>query len=188
MAGSASRGAGAAQRASIPSTARRDLRCQSFCRGLASHSRPEVLSCGVSVLPAVRRGPAPALAPAWTANHRSQRRPWPQYWRWPVTFALLHGARWGAGDGCVEGSLGRPFRSSDPVALKASSRHSATRETKMRDLACKSSQRLLQRRYSGGSAQSFDRSPGGVSASIFYCHQGPALPGVDDPSSTKRMP
>ena len=169
MAGSASRAAGAAQRASARSVIRPDQHFRSSCLGLASRSRREGLSCGALVLLPVDRGSAPTSAPAWTANHRLRWSPWPQFWRWPVTFSLPHGARLGAGGGCVEGSLGRPFRSSDPVALKAASTHSATPETKMRDLACKSSPRLLQRRYSGGSAQSFDRSPGGVSALIFYC-------------------
>jgi hypothetical protein len=77
----------------------------------------------------------------------------------------------------VEGSSVRPFHLSDPAALKATSLHSATPETKMRDLACKSSPRLLRRRYSGGSEQSLDRPPGGVSALIFYCHQGPGAAG-----------
>lgn len=177
MAGSASQGAAAAQRASARSAVRRGQRCRSFWRGLAWRSRLEGLSCGALVLLPADRGPAPASAPAWPANHRLRRKLWPQSWRSPVTFSLHHGARLGAGDGCVEGSSGRPFRSSDPVALKAASAHSATHETKMRDLACKSSPRLLRRRYSGGSAQSFDRSPGGVSVSIFYCHQGPGAAG-----------
>jgi hypothetical protein len=94
---------------------------------------------------------------------------WREPWRWPVTFSPLHGARLGAGVGCAEGSSVRLFRSSDRVALKATSLHSATPETKMRDLACKSFPRLSRRRYSEGIAQSFDRPPGGVSAPIFYC-------------------
>ena len=177
MAGSASRGAAAAQRASAQSAVLRGLRFRSSCRGLAWRNQREGPSCGALVLLSADRGPASASEPAWPANHRLRRRPWLQFWRSPVTFSLLRGARLGAGDGCVEGSSGRPFRSSDPVALKAASAHSATPETKMRDLACKSSPRLLRRRYSGGSAQSFDRSPGGVSALIFYCHQGPGAAG-----------
>ena len=177
MAGSASRGAAAAQRASAQSAVLRGLRFRSSCRGLAWRNQREGPSCGASGSLPPEAQAARSQVPAWLQS-RHWRLPLSlQFWRSPVTFSLLRGARLGAGDGCVEGSSGRPFRSSDPVALKAALAHSATPETKMRDLACKSSPRLLRRRYSGGSAQSFDRSPGGVSALIFYCHQGPGAAG-----------